>query len=734
MLTGYQTPDPFSPVYARRALDVGTALNLVRWASYDPTEWLDGGGDGGAPLTALRSRMLPTAFFSQGVVTDSAGEATVRFRLPDNVTRWRVMAVATDRGQRFGRGEGAIAASKPLQVLPALPRFLTEGDFLDAGFVVHNQTGAAADAQVKLTVKGADLVGPSEQKLTLAAGAQAPLRFGVMARRRGEVSLQIEVVAGEHSDRLEVRLPVHAAAERQHLLVADGALDEASTGRSFAIPEDAREGTAELVVTASATRLSSLEPSVSALLDYPHGCAEQKTSRLVAMVSLGGLVKDLALSGLDESGHRAKLEETLLALEKHQNGDGGFGLWVEDDSDPFITAYVLFGMTVARSHGYVVGEGVTDPAFAYLQAKIRDGELAAGYFEYDPKVFTAYLLALAKKDDLGLAEKLYAVKDTLSRFEQGLLAAALVGRDGDKANVMLDELSSGAKARDEGRLVAETQAPTHYEMGSDVRATAALVTALTLAGRDRDAGPLISGMLALRESDGTWGTTHNNLWALHAIGGYSEPPAGPATVRVRIGDRAVGEITLAKQGGAGTLVVPASALPAPGNNVSLTVATTAPAAAARFTIRVRYDATRTRARSDGYALTREVLDATTGDPVTRPRIGQLLRVRVNVNTDAARHQVAVTDRLPAGLEPIDNRLKTSRTAEDPTAGVWRSFEVRDDRVSFFAHSLAAGTYRAEYVARVSRSGELIWPAATAESMYDPTQRGNTAATRFTVDR
>ncbi|MBI4699920.1 MAG: hypothetical protein HY744_01935 [Deltaproteobacteria bacterium] len=57
---------------------------------------------------------------------------------------------------------------------------------------------------------------------------------------------------------------------------------------------------------------------------------------------------------------------------------------------------------------------------------------------------------------------------------------------------------------------------------------------------------------------------------------------------------------------------------------------------------------------------------------------------------------------------------------------WDGRGVRDERVSFFAHDLGAGAHAAEYLARASRSGELVWPAATAESMYDPRAYGRRA--------
>ena len=110
-------------------------------------------------------------------------------------------------------------------------------------------------------------------------------------------------------------------------------------------------------------------------------------------------------------------------------------------------------------------------------------------------------------------------------------------------------------------------------------------------------------------------------------------------------------------------------------------------------------------------------------------------MRLTVEAPDDRRQVAVTDRLPAGFEAVNARLATEQQrvgAEE--SWQWVSSEVRDERVSFFAHYLDRGTVSAEYLARVSRSGEFVWPAATVESMYRPGEDARTGLDQVTVGR
>ena len=79
------------------------------------------------------------------------------------------MALAADRGHRFGSGDKRFTVAKPLQLHQALPRFLNAGDVLQGGVVVHNETGKAGSATVKLvTDKHLTVAGARER--TVAVG------------------------------------------------------------------------------------------------------------------------------------------------------------------------------------------------------------------------------------------------------------------------------------------------------------------------------------------------------------------------------------------------------------------------------------------------------------------------------------------------------------------------------------------------------------------------------------
>ncbi|MBU1739971.1 MAG: hypothetical protein KKC37_00390, partial [Proteobacteria bacterium] len=110
---------------------------------------------------------------------------------------------------------------------------------------------------------------------------------------------------------------------------------------------------------------------------------------------------------------------------------------------------------------------------------------------------------------------------------------------------------------------------------------------------------------------------------------------------------------------------------------------------------------------------------------TFPR-GQVVQVTVTMTITAPRHFVVLEDPLPAGLEPINRRFKTSTQAYQPKVGAgyfdsrWmQHVEIRKRRVLAFANYLRAGTYTFTYLARAAVPGRFRARATRAFEMYAP---------------
>src|SRR5262249_26512000 len=184
-LIGYETPNPIPTFYAPWGLGVSTATQF-EYIRDIPGANQERPAFGGDAIGTVRSRFASTAVWTPGAVTDASGVATIEVTAPDNLTAFRVMALAADRGHRFGAGDQRFTVSKPLQLHAALPRFLDQGDALQGGVVVHNETGKAGTAVVKLASDKHVTAGAGERSVAVGKGARVPVLFELTAAEPGE--------------------------------------------------------------------------------------------------------------------------------------------------------------------------------------------------------------------------------------------------------------------------------------------------------------------------------------------------------------------------------------------------------------------------------------------------------------------------------------------------------------------------------------------------------------------
>jgi hypothetical protein len=80
------------------------------------------------PLVQVRTNFQETAFFFPDLRTDSVGNVSFSFTMPQSLTQWKWMTLAHTRDLAFGYSEKTVVTQKQLMVQPNVPRFLREGD------------------------------------------------------------------------------------------------------------------------------------------------------------------------------------------------------------------------------------------------------------------------------------------------------------------------------------------------------------------------------------------------------------------------------------------------------------------------------------------------------------------------------------------------------------------------------------------------------------------------------
>ncbi|MGE0549418.1 MAG: alpha-2-macroglobulin [Kofleriaceae bacterium] len=737
-LIAYQTPNPMTTFYASFGLGVDAGTNWNRIARLadpeagDPDEGGDSGSSGDGQR--VRSRFVSSAYWAPMLVTDERGEIAFSFTAPDNLTAFRLMAVAADAGDRFGAGELRLTVNKPLMAAPALPRFLRSDDTASVGVVIHNRTDRAGTATVTATANGVSL-DRTKASVDVPANGSTRVRFTAKTSNNAAATFGFAVAMNGETDAVRVTIPIDRPRVIDHRVLVEQRLDGGAVWEgNIAAASDVIRAESRLEVTIDRTGLGDLAPGLRSLVEYPYGCLEQTMSRFIPLVA----AKDLARTLDDPSLQGTKANQFIRAgtqkVIRHQQGDGQFSLWPQSQTYPHLTAYALWGLTVAEQAGEKVPAEVFDNGIRALSSWANATGTLKANGDGATLAMTAYVMAMRGKPDAGLNARLFALRAGLPKWGQAFLLRALHRANADPAQIAeLEQLIASNIAVTNGRALVHESIPGHeYEMymTSDVRATAMTLAALLeVDPKSPLIDPLAIGLKAARSKVGTWVSTQETLWSLIALADYARRGSSGETVAtVWVGGNQVFKKRLT-----GAEVATAR-VPLTSASDRVKIVVNRPANVAARVIEARVDPG--AAISNGFTIARAYYK-TSGVEAASFKAGELVTVKLSIEAAASRRWIAIVDPLPAGLEIVNPKLAGAPSPSGGSPWTYVPYDhqdLRDDRVQWFADDLRAGRYELSYQARATIDGNFSAMPATIEAMYEPSVRGRTATAKIVVTK
>lgn len=98
----------------------------------------------------IRQNFAETAFFYPTLQTNEEGDVFVNFTLPESNTTWKLQMLANTKDLKYGLLTKEVISSKPLMVLPNLPRFVRQGDEVSISTQVINNSKEAVSGRVRI--------------------------------------------------------------------------------------------------------------------------------------------------------------------------------------------------------------------------------------------------------------------------------------------------------------------------------------------------------------------------------------------------------------------------------------------------------------------------------------------------------------------------------------------------------------------------------------------------------
>ncbi len=769
--------NPYDGFYQLDSLDLRNYSLLTRLIGRQKFEkkGANPGGDGGADL-AMRNLFKFVSYWNPSVRTDANGKAQISFEVPDNLTGWRVLALAVTPTDRMGLGETNFKVNRPTEVRPVMPNQVTEGDRFDAGFSVMNRTDSTRDIVVHITASG-DLDAKAHpttlvKQITLAPYKREtvwmPLQSqpvkAVAEQAQGEIRFEVSAEDATDGDGIRHALVVR---KRRSLETAAnyGTTTDDAVEESIAFPDNIHADVGELSIVAAASVIGNIEGAFKYLRDYPYFCWEQILTKGV-MASHYLNLRNYMPPAFEWDEAASLAQDTLKMAGNFQAPNGGMAYFIARDDyvDPYLSAYTALAFNWLRESGHTIPVEVEDKLYAYLNTLLKQDAYPDFYDKGMASTVRAVALAALAENNLITLADLERFKPhvaQMSLFGKTYFVQAAMRVEGGDAYV--DEVSKlilSHANQSGGKFSFNEELDDSYSriLSTPLRENCAILSTFSKMAETEQASlvedipfKLVRMITQARGSRTHWDNTQENVFCLNGLTDYArryEKVKPDMQVAVKLDETSFGQAVFSDVKDAPmTFTHPIEAKDV-GRKATATISREGDGRL-YYATRLRYAplAEHSSATNSGIEITREYSVQRDGKWELLPSPAailqaELIRVDLFLSVPAARHFVVVDDPVPGGLEPVNRDLATASIVDadkgkfEASGGSWWfkysdwisylasrwSFyhqELRHDSVRFYADYLPAGNYHLSYTAQAIAPGEFTIMPVHAEEMYDP---------------
>ncbi|MDY0314228.1 MAG: alpha-2-macroglobulin family protein, partial [Bacteroidales bacterium] len=100
----------------------------------------------------IRSNFNETAFFFPNLVSDENAEVSIKFTVPESLTRWNFMGFAHTKDLKLGSIREQMICQKELMLMPNYPRFFREGDEIELSAKINNISEKTINGKAKIEI------------------------------------------------------------------------------------------------------------------------------------------------------------------------------------------------------------------------------------------------------------------------------------------------------------------------------------------------------------------------------------------------------------------------------------------------------------------------------------------------------------------------------------------------------------------------------------------------------
>ncbi len=522
---------------------------------------------------AVRQNFADTAFWNGAINTDQDGLAEVSFKMPENLTSWKIRSWSMGAGTMVGEGQREVVTRKNLIIRLQAPRFFTETDEVVLSANVHNYLKTSKDVKVVLELDGDALEPLDEQTQTVTIGANGEKRIDwrVKASRAGFAVIRMKALTDEESDAMQMTFPVkvHGILKTESFT---GSIrpDDTSAQISFQIPGQRTTELSRLELRYSPSLAGAMVDALPYLIYNPHKTTDCTLYRFLPTVMTQNILKRMGLDlkeierkrtnlnaqELGDDQKRAEqwkrfgqnpifnqaevdliVKQGVADLTSMQLSDGGWGWFSgwQERSSPFFTARVVQGLALAQQSDVALVPGTLERGVEWLknyqQQEVRKLLNAPAktkpYKEYASNLDAYVFLVLVNQGVTNeqMYDFLYRDRTKLSVYALGMLGLASHKLERQDRLTMLMDNMDQYLVQDPENQTAYLNLPENnwwwHWYGNEVEANAYYLKLLSKVDpQNPKAAQLVKYLLNNRKHGTYWSSVSDTAIAVEALAEY----------------------------------------------------------------------------------------------------------------------------------------------------------------------------------------------------------------------
>ena len=693
-LTHFKTPDAWNVFNAREALgvrfwDVYKHVNGAYGGRIEQLFSIGGDDALNNGPKAIVNRFRPMVHFVGPFTLKKGEKRTHKVNVPNYNGRVRAMVVAGD-GSAYGSAEKSVLVRRPLMMIGTMPRQIGRGDLMTVSATLF-ATQQLGDVKVTLTSKdGLEVVGEKTKTVRFDEAGDKTVQFQIKAGDKGGVgTVSLQATGGSHkadyTTTIDIRTVSQTVSQTTQHRIEPGATFE----QTFTLPGD---DNFELLTDVSAHQPLNLTGRIKQLIAYPHGCAEQTTSKAFPQLFLSEFS---ALTPEQQREVEDNIKYGINRLSAFQTSDGGMSYWPgQRQSHGWVSAYLLQFLSEAAARGYYVNDEMMRKLKSYVAGQANAWTINA---DANTAAYQLYVLASIQAAELGAMNRMREQAAQLSLDANRLLAAAYA--QSGRSDIGRQLLSNQGNQKAYG----------NYWFSSDI---ALLLAELPL---DEKHAEQTAEQLRQQLSSDRWMSTSQTSFSLIAMSQfYKKHSVGKGlTFKASLDGKEIADVKSPKFAWNNT-----QRLSSKQAKLSIRNAGEAPIF---VNVTAQGIATQSKVQKVSNGLDLALSYSTeTDQPLSPYKLAQSTTFKASLvvrNTSGKDlEHVAVTHILPAGWEILSKLPSGNVSFQDQ----------RDDRMLTYIDRLRNGeSVNIKFNLSATYAGQYYLPSVHAEAMYDATTSGCT---------